>query len=694
MLNSVSTLFFVLILSCYHFSAYAQEADEDLASKVNVFLGSSGDHGQLSPAASYPFSMLSIGPHTYPFTHTGYEYLAKEFLGFTHNRFEGVGCKGSGGLILVKPFLGSTEQEMSVPLRKVGDRGEPGHYGVQFDNGIAASFAVYQRSGVHSYTLPKGDKGLTIDLAHTFNQAFVSEQHRSEGQVMTGYVEAKTTCHAGTYRIYYALQFSEPVRWQNRDSSKITVFINKETTDLNLHISFSSVDEKEAVASLHAMGYPETAQKSRKEWNSLLNRIKVKGDEQRTSLFYSLLYRTLQSPYNISTGDGRYRAINGSIQHAPEPRYNGWAIWDNFKTQLPLLALAYPEQFGPVIRSIANLYPYGKKDYATEYEPSNTVRTEHAIVALLDAHRKGFEIDFASIIDSLTAEVERLDFSKPDRALESAYDTWALAEIYGLLGDKEKTKHYRHQAAGYQEHWLADFADLSRNDVDRMSARNMYQGTIRQYRWSVPFDIKGLKALIGGEDDYVAQLDDFFDADYFNRTNEPDLQVPALYNASKAPWKSQAWMHKLAVDTVINHYFNDNSRGIGAEIDVIFKNQPAAFIRTMDDDAGAMSSWFVFASLGLYPAAIGWPVYYLHLPLLEEIWLEPAKGKTLHIKVENPGLNKRYIQRVSFNGEALDRNWLTHEELAKGGELIFTAADSPNKSFGLNDQWVSDMGTK
>jgi putative alpha-1,2-mannosidase len=49
--------------------------------KVNVFLGTSGDHGQMSPSASSPFNMMSIGPQTYPHIHSGYEH---EFLGFTH----------------------------------------------------------------------------------------------------------------------------------------------------------------------------------------------------------------------------------------------------------------------------------------------------------------------------------------------------------------------------------------------------------------------------------------------------------------------------------------------------------------------------------------------------------------------------------------------------------------------------------
>src|SRR5690606_40287120 len=88
--------FAFLLLSFFVKAGFAQ------VEYVNVFLGSSGDHGQLSPAASSPFSQLSVLPQTYPTLHTGYEYLAKEVLGFTHNRMEGVGCQGSGGLIMVR----------------------------------------------------------------------------------------------------------------------------------------------------------------------------------------------------------------------------------------------------------------------------------------------------------------------------------------------------------------------------------------------------------------------------------------------------------------------------------------------------------------------------------------------------------------------------------------------------------------
>ncbi|SFS92964.1 glycoside hydrolase domain-containing protein [Sphingobacterium wenxiniae] len=682
---------FVLFVSFGFSHVCAQSQDQ--ASLVNVFLGSSGDHGQLSPAASYPFSALSIGAQTYPTTHTGYEYLAKRFYGFTHNRFEGVGCQGSGGLLFVKPLRSLDEGDLHNPLEKVYDTGRPGSYQVKFTNGLHASMAVLGNAGMHHYQF--GDaaqqRGLYVDLSHSFNRAFVSETHKVDGQWLIGTLRSKTTCHVGIYTFYYALYVDKPVDWEQLEDAKLKAKTKTKASDFNVYIGFSAVSEEDARQNVRRESFQEMAETSFRDWNQLLGRVEVKGEKGREALFYSLLYRVLQSPYKISSASGSYRAIDGGLQQTVIDRYNGWAIWDNYKTQLPFLSVLYPELYQPIVSSIANLYPYGKKDFATQNEPSNTVRTEHAIVVLLDAYRKGYDVDFPSIIDSLKIEVDRLEDVTPDKSLETAYDRWALGHIYGIMGNSHKRKYYLDKSIAYRQRWVEEFSDLSRSDVDRMSARKMYQGTIRQYRWSVPFDLKGLKELMGGDRPYLDGLDDFFDHDYFNRANEPDLHVPAMYQASQQPWKAQFWMHQMALDTVINHYFNDNSKGIGAEIDRIFKNQPKAFIRTMDDDAGAMSAWFVWASLGLYPAAVGHPVYYIHLPIFEQTALHINEKTAFSIKVENYGSDKRYIDKVFLNGRPLDRNWLTHEEIVLGGELTVYASSIPNVDFGVQNQWQSQL---
>lgn len=671
-----------------------QRAEYTTASKqrpvdlVNVFLGSSGDHGQMSPAASYPFSMLSIGPQTYPKTHTGYEYLAKKFEGFTHNRFEGVGCQGSGGNIFVKPFLGNDPKKSN--LIKASEQAGPGYYQVDFENQIKAGFAVLKNQGKHFYTFPAGDKGIFVDLSYAFNGAFVAESHQVNGNVVSGWIESKTTCSVGKYKIYYYLELAGNQSWKPISKHQLISTLDHTATSAEINISLSSVSVEAAKASLHLMSFDQLKSQSNNDWNTNLSKIKVKGDVNDVSLFYSLLYRTIQSPYIISESDGQYRNTKGEVKKDQQTHYNGWAIWDNYRTQLPLLSIITPERYQGMVTSIADLYQSGKKDYAGQNEPSNTVRSEHAIVVLLDAFRKGYKVDFAKIADSLEKEIKGLDYKSPDKALESSYDNWALAEIYQILKKKDKYALYKTKALDYTTYWNKDFKDMSKRDVDQMQARGLYQGTIWQYRWFVPYDFKGLVELDGGEASFLAKMDEFFERDLYNHANEPDLQVPLMYNFTKDAYKSQYWMHQLAADTVIQNYFNDNSRGIGSHIGKIYKNEPQAFLRTMDDDAGAMSAWYIFTASGFSPACVGWPVYYLNVPLFQEVSYQLPTGKTFKVEVENFNISHPYIKQVFLNGKPYQKNYITQKEINEGGILKIVSSPQPEKD-ALRERWISSL---
>ncbi|MBN8880675.1 MAG: glycoside hydrolase family 92 protein, partial [Sphingobacteriales bacterium] len=388
-----------------------------------------------------------------------------------------------------------------------------------------------------------------------------------------------------------------------------------------------------------------------------------------------------------NTGWATFGEPYSSAEASNHTVYNGWSIWDNYKTQLPLLSIAYPKQYQDIVSSIVNLYNYGKKDWATLTEPSNTVRTEHAVVVLLDAYRKGYKIDFSPIIDSLIKESEHLDFSHPDKAMESSYDLWALSEILTILHKESLATMYRQKVLQYQKVWTQNFRDISKPDVDDYGARGMYQGTVWQYRWFVPFDQKGIVELCGGDSAYIAQLDQFFGNDFYNAANEPDIQAPYLYNFSSQPWKSQEMIHRYAKDTVVQYYTDINYRGVNPQIGRIYNNRPDAFLQSMDDDAGAMSSWYVLAACGLSPACVGEPVYYLSVPLFEHV----AFNKTFVITVKNFKPANKYIQSVSLNGRNLDKNWITQDEIMKGGRLVITASDKPNKAFGIRNQWMTTL---
>lgn len=657
------------------------------AASVNVFLGTSGDHGQLSPAASYPFSMLSIGPQTYPNTHTGYEYEAKRFLGFTHNRFEGVGCRGSGGNILIKPFTG---EEADKDLIKVKQSGTPGYYRVSFTNQIIAELTAGQKNGMHRYRFPAGNNGYLVELAHALANKFVAEGHVATDKALSGWVEARTTCSVGTYKIYYCLEFSKRVQWQEIPGHKLIAKFITTTEPVEIKVGMSSVNTDYAKASIFKGTFEELKKDSHDAWDRSLGRIAVTGDPEQRKLFYSLLYRTQQSPYLISEPDGTYRGTDGKVQKSSEEFYNGWSIWDNYRTQLPLLSIGWPERYGGMMTSLAALYRSGKKDYATQTEPSNTVRTERTIVVLLDAYRKGYPVKFEPIIDSLASEVDHLDYSKPDKTLEASYDSWALSEIYKIIHKDELSDKYRQKALDYKKYWEKDFKNINANDVDKVEARNLYQGTIWQYRWFVPFDVKGLINLTGGVSTFTAQLDQFFNEDHYNHANEPDQQVPAMYNAAGQPWKSQELMHRFAADTVIQYFFNDNSKGIDPFVDKIYKNEPKAYIRTMDDDAGAMSAWYVLTACGLSSACPGWPVYYLNVPLMKTVKINWTGKKAFEIEVLNYGANNKYIKEVTLNGKTIKRNYITQQEIIAGGKLVITASAKPEIN-ALPENWVSSI---
>lgn len=679
-LKSSSIVFFLLPLQILH--VFAQEVRK--RNEVNVFLGTSGDHGQLSPGAASPFGMLDIAPQTYPNIHTGYEHKAKEVLGFTHNRMEGVGCMGSGGNLLIKPFVeGNVE---NCQLIKTEEQGSPGYYCISFKNGISAEFAVNDKAGIENYRFPKRRHGFYIDLSHALTNGFKSEEHQATGKEISGWIESGTTCRAGSYRIYYDLQFNHPVIY--KDSTVHTFTVLSEEQNITIRIALSSASIAYAKSAVPKQSFETIKIKSRRAWDKELNRIRVTGDPQEANLFYSLLYRTMQTPYQISEPDGSYRATNNSIQHSNHKAYNGWSIWDNYRTELPLLSLIQPDKYADMISSIVDLYRYGKKDWATQTEPSNTVRTEHAIVVLLDAYRKGYPVDFNVIRDSLIKEVHHLDFSKPDKALESSYDTWALSQVLAILKEDSLSKVFLKKAGNWKTYWDKDFKDLSKPDVDELGARRMYQGTIWQYRWFVPFDVKELMEHCGGEAAYLKQLDEFFDKDYYNAANEPDIQAPYMYQFTKQTWKSQSIIHKYAKDTVIQYYYDDNYRGINPTIDRVYNNRPNAFVNSMDDDAGEMSSWYVMAACGLSPACVGWPVYYLHVPLFKTIRFNLGR-KIFTIKVQNFNSHNKYIYSIKLNGKGLSRNWLTQQEILKGGYLIVTASPVPNKTFGIANQWIT-----
>jgi putative alpha-1,2-mannosidase len=111
-------------------------------------------------------------------------------------------------------------------------------------------------------------------------------------------------------------------------------------------------------------------------------------------------------------------------------------------------------------------------------------------------------------------------------------------------------------------------------------------------------------------------------------------------------------------------------------VDSQYKPAPDGLVG--NDDLGQMSAWLIFTSLGFYPVAPGSDQYVLGRPFVDRALLHLPNGKLLTIESENAGEERGFLKDVLLNGISLDRSYLTHEELVKGGELKFVFSSEKN----------------
>ena len=109
-----SSLFSRLVLPCalaFGVSAlYANSGTDSPLDKVNLFIGTGGDYGQLAPGATMPFGMIHVSPDSNPRQHPGYDYEVPVISGFSINRLSGVGGSGCGGNVSILPLTGGSEK--------------------------------------------------------------------------------------------------------------------------------------------------------------------------------------------------------------------------------------------------------------------------------------------------------------------------------------------------------------------------------------------------------------------------------------------------------------------------------------------------------------------------------------------------------------------------------------------------------
>ncbi|TKG88743.1 glycoside hydrolase family 92 protein [Puteibacter caeruleilacunae] len=674
---------FLLVLCA--FCACNAQKEKSNAYHINPFICTGGDHGQTDVAAAVPFGMVKPCPDSDPINHSGYNFESDKIFGFSNTRFSGVGCKGTGGNLRIIPFVDpiNIDKPGSFKIDKSTEIAVPGYYSVQLENGIKAELTATRQIAIHRYHFPANVKqGILIDLASSFMKT-LNVDFTIKDNIILGDVKCTNVCDKGKYKFYFAIKVDGDLMLVKKGNKVFAEFQHEEKSIIDTYVSVSTVSSENAYQTLikEQPEFNASRKAAFKAWAELVDVVDIETDDiEQKQLFYTHLYHVAQSPFVVQDFNGQYRGSDEKIYQLPngEDHYFGWSVWDTFRSKHPLLSVLYPEQYTNILASMCTLYQQGKQPWATQTEPYPTIRTEHTVVLLLDGLRKGLlDFDLNEIYYSIKNEIDnQLEWHSPGHILESSYDSWAFAQIAKVLGHEEDYKHYMDIAMNYRETWNKVFMKLE-DDADKMHARGIYEGTLWQYRWFVPFDIEGIQTMLGGKEVFEKQLDEFFEKELFNVGNQPDIQVPFLYNYTNSPWKSQQLVQKLLTGE-LNNWYGTHFKRKEPEFRKIFQTTPQGYITQMDDDAGTMSGWYLLASLGLYQTCPGESYFWVTIPLYKSCTIKLPHGKTFTMKVEGPRSENAKITELVLNGKKLNNLSIDYSDIYNGGTLVVKTCEDLN----------------
>lgn len=673
---------------------------------VDVFVGTEGDHGQLYPGATLPFGLIKLSPDTVGSGHAGYDYADTQIRGFSHTRLGGVGCKGAGGDVCLKPALGNTVLD---EIDKSSEKGTPGFYSVAFKNGIRADLTVSYRAGFHRYTFPSSsdDLYIRVDPSQSFANSLGCCWTEMSKDTIVGHSQGRNVCGKGYYKLYYAVQFDRDVADFESNGKAVWCRFAPEAaggTVIQAKVGISPVSIEQAVAEcendIAGWDFDATREKAESTWEAVLGKIEIPNVtpelEEFRDLFYTCLYRCYLLPHNVTSTSGTYRMPGNeeTCRHVGEISpdfifYSGWSVWDDYR-KFSLISLMEPDIAYNITRSIIEWFKAGYTPaWAEGYWPCPSVRNEFVNTVLLDAYLKGlvdYDIDgaYAGLISSVQGNEQ----------VEKPYQYYIVMRFAELLGKTEDAKAFRKKAVSYQKYWAASQVDgegnvrgfftsdgqpVPQGRVNRVDAV-FYEGNLWHYRFFVPHDIQGLANLRGSRRALADDLEYYFSTHQHMPLNEPPLAYPFLFNYLGRAHRTQYWSRVYITDEVKNIYHNHGKFKSPVERRA-YEKKPAGWLPTMDDDTGAMSSQFVFSALGLYPASMGDPYYVIGSPLFPEVILH-LQGGDFVIRAKDASLDNKYIQSADLDGEKFDKTWISHEELKKGGILSLVMHASPNMQWG------------
>lgn len=720
--------FFLLWIPVSLFAQY----QKPLVDYVNPFIGVD-NAGNVFPGATLPFGMLKLGPDCFlskrwQTPNAGYE-SNNPVYGFSHTHVSGTGGGAKYGNIAFMPIIGDVNQR-DVSSLLIEEKASPGYFSAILQKyNIKVELTATHRAGLHRYTfLEGGDAHVLIDAGSILYKGSTPQILLSSGvEVLSdteiaGYGKAKSGWNVGeAYTVYFYAKFDTPMSdYGTMRNMQLKPGFKKEYA-LNMHdysrnggyfsykvkpgdqlnvrvgISFISIEKAKENVEKETAGdnFEVIHSKARATWEAYLEKVSVEGmTEEERVMFYSALYRTVILPSD--------RTGENPDWDSPAPYYDDfYAIWDTFRSSNPLITLLWPDKQVEILNALINIYE--NEGYMPDARTGNyngmTQGGSNSDILIADAVSKGlknFDVEkaFAAMVHNAEAapsnprkegrgglnEYKELGYiphsveRSCSRTVEYAYCDYATAMVAKHLGKEEAYNKYIHRASNWKNLWCdgithegfqgfiwpregngkwLDDPDFSVLKIGSWTTP-FYESHSWEYSFYAPHDIAGLIEKCGGKSGFIKRLDHYFDKEYYKVSNEPGFLSPCLYIWAGAPYKTTE-----RVRQIIERNYNASRAGLPG-----------------NDDSGAMSSWYVFHSMGLYPNA-GQDYYLITAPRYSKVTIKVGEG-VFSILAKNAGGNNKYIRSARLNGKVLDRAWIRHGEILSGGTLVLEMGDKPS----------------
>jgi putative alpha-1,2-mannosidase len=670
--------------------------------------------GNTHPGAALPLGMVTALPYSggyvtgygpYEVSCSGLPRLRPQghiARGVTHFHHSGTGTVGHYYNYARVSLTRADLAEIERPI--LDESARPGFYAARFDKaGPAVELTVTRRAALHRYTLAGDDpRTLLVNLASAGLdvEQEAMQQHPTAATIrLVSPTRAEGELDVDDIHLYVVAELRETSEsaclFQGQDRSNeqtldvdritdrtplgaaFTLPTNATQCEIRLGFSYRSIDRaREALAEIDAASFDEIATRAAEQWREHLEAFDIEADSpEAATVFYSAVYHSLIKP--VSTRD------ESPLWPDEGPcLLDLCTLWDQYKTLYPMLFTVYPQVGRDLVATLltaAKRFGTLWRAYLTCPQPDICSKQASGLghITLADAFFRlpdaaDWSAELELICESLLADEKTRTFVDEgivhpiSHTLDLCEACFGLAKIARAVGDDARGEQMETLAA----QWPVAYDEQTGLVVDS----TFYEGSRWTYSFRPMHDMAGRIARAGGVERFVELLDDYFG---FDAT--PVTQPGRGQGLTEAQWAEQRFEglnNETDMETPYTYIYagrHDRACDVLAAARGQFRTGRNGL--PGNDDSGGLSSWYVWAAMGIFPVA-GQPLWLIGSPAFRRASMAVAGGR-FEIVATGHSPEAIYVTGATLNGQTLDRAWLRPEEVSAGGTLELHMSATP-----------------